>query len=196
MNLLAHQYFSAFQPEWMIGNFIADEVKGKQYLNFSKGISDGILMHRLIDSFTDSHFAVRECYTIIRSDLGKFSPVAVDIFFDHFLAKNFHQFHQLKLEYFAEKVYKILNEYQQSMPPISQQILRYMTEQNWLFSYSTIEGIGKTLNGLSRRSRYGSVLAGKEFLLVKFENDLEKNFKLLMNDLQTEVENYKSNLIF
>ena len=58
MNFLAHIFLSGNDEEVMIGNFIADAVKGRDYLGYSDGIVKGILLHRRIDAFTDSHVVV------------------------------------------------------------------------------------------------------------------------------------------
>ena len=81
MNFLAHIYLASPDEDWMIGNFIADSVKGKSHQNFPKRIADGILMHRFIDDFTDTHPVVKGCTALLRSDLKKFAPVALDVFF-------------------------------------------------------------------------------------------------------------------
>jgi len=59
MNFLGHFYLSQDDPELIVGNFIADYVKGKKYQDYPSGISKGIMMHRNIDHFTDSHHLVR-----------------------------------------------------------------------------------------------------------------------------------------
>ena len=51
MNFLAHIFLSGNDEEVMIGNFIADAVKGRDYLGYSDGIVKGILLHRRIDAF-------------------------------------------------------------------------------------------------------------------------------------------------
>ena len=56
MNYLAHIYLSGGDPEVTVGNFMADAVKGKDYQNYSEGIQRGIILHRAIDTFTDSPF--------------------------------------------------------------------------------------------------------------------------------------------
>ena len=55
MNFLGHFYLSQDDPELIVGNFIADHIKGKKYIDYPSGISKGIMMHRNIDHFTDSH---------------------------------------------------------------------------------------------------------------------------------------------
>ena len=55
MNFLAHLYLSGDDEEQIVGNFIADHVKGKAIESYSDGIRAGIMLHREIDVFTDSH---------------------------------------------------------------------------------------------------------------------------------------------
>ena len=42
MNYLAHIYLSNNKPPLQIGNFIADAVKGKNYLNYPQEMQEGI----------------------------------------------------------------------------------------------------------------------------------------------------------
>ena len=60
MNFLAHLYLSKNNKNILIGNFIADAVKGKKYKDYSKEIQTGILLHREIDNFTDNHTVVKQ----------------------------------------------------------------------------------------------------------------------------------------
>ncbi len=83
MNYLAHLYLSGKSEELLIGNFIADSVKGAEIDKFSTEIKAGIVMHRLIDTYTDSHPIVSESKIRLREKYKKYSGVVVDIFYDH-----------------------------------------------------------------------------------------------------------------
>jgi acyl carrier protein phosphodiesterase len=61
MNFLAHIYLSGSEHEILIGNFIADSIRGKQFDAYQNSIQQGILLHREIDEYTDSHPVVLEC---------------------------------------------------------------------------------------------------------------------------------------
>ena len=60
MNFLAHLYLSGSDPMVKVGNFIGDHVKGNAYQNYEIGIQQGILLHRKIDFFTDTHPLVKQ----------------------------------------------------------------------------------------------------------------------------------------
>ena len=84
MNYLAHVYLSGDDKHLAIGNFIADKVKGKQFLQYPQTIQNGILLHRKIDSFTDSHPLFKKNVTLLFPIHRHYSRVIVDLFFDHY----------------------------------------------------------------------------------------------------------------
>ena len=53
MNFLAHIYLSGNNNLIKIGNFMADGIRGRDYLNFPEQVKKGILLHRQIDTFTE-----------------------------------------------------------------------------------------------------------------------------------------------
>lgn len=55
MNYLAHALLSNNNKGLLIGNFIADHIRGNDFKNFPEEVIKGILLHRRIDTFTDSH---------------------------------------------------------------------------------------------------------------------------------------------
>ena len=84
MNFLAHIYLSGEDTPLMIGNFIGDFVKGNEYKNFPADIQNGVLLHREIDSYTDSHEIVLESKKRLREKYRHYSGVITDIFYDHY----------------------------------------------------------------------------------------------------------------
>ena len=105
MNFLAHLYLSKNNKNILIGNFIADAVKGKKYQNYSKEIQAGILLHREIDNYTDAHPVVRKSKQRLNKRYKHYDGVIIDILYDHFLAKNWHNYSDIPLDIYAENVY-------------------------------------------------------------------------------------------
>ncbi|NVK49164.1 MAG: DUF479 domain-containing protein, partial [Cyclobacteriaceae bacterium] len=85
MNFLAHAFLSFGHEKILVGNFIADFVKGKQIEKYEKQIQIGIQLHRAIDLFTDSHPLVKAAQSYLRPKFGHYSSVITDVFFDYFL---------------------------------------------------------------------------------------------------------------
>lgn len=111
MNFLAHLFLSGKPGELMVGNFIADSVKGSMLSDFSEGIQQGIKLHRAIDNFTDNHLVTLKSKERLRIHFGKYAPVVVDIFYDHFLAICWEKYADRSLRIYADEVYKFLGTY-------------------------------------------------------------------------------------
>ncbi|MGB3774600.1 MAG: DUF479 domain-containing protein, partial [Leeuwenhoekiella sp.] len=92
MNFLAHIYLSQYDEQVTIGNFIADGIKGSKYKQFPIPIQKGILLHRSIDAYTDAHHLVRKSTKRLHPHYHHYSGIIVDIFYDHFLAKNWSSY--------------------------------------------------------------------------------------------------------
>ncbi len=156
MNYLAHLYLSGSDPNLIIGNFIADSVKGKQIENFSEEIIKGIKLHRQIDMFTDSHPVLERGKEALRPKFRKYAGVVMDVFGDHFLAKNWHDYSKTDLREYAEHMYSFLHKHKELFPEKARYTLHYMSMQDWLTNYRHIEGVQRALSGLSRRTTFAS----------------------------------------
>src|SRR5436190_15818450 len=140
MNFLAHIYLSGNDHQLMIGNFIADFVKGNKKNDYPDRIRKGIELHRMIDDFTDHHQYTEESKKRLRPKYHKYSGVIVDLYYDHFLAKDFPDFSALSLKDFSERTYRVLKEHWEILPRGVHYFLPFMIERNWLLNYATIEG--------------------------------------------------------
>lgn len=176
LNYLAHLYLSQHSEELIIGNFIADAVKGNTYKNYSEGISKGILMHRNIDSFTDNNPITERSKIKLREKFQKFSGIIVDVYYDHFLAIKWENFSKLKLQDFANKIYALVEKNKNILPQESMYFSEYMIQNNILFNYSKIEGIEKVFRGMAHRSKYPSGMEDAAFFLKENYSDFEKDF--------------------
>lgn len=156
MNYLAHLHLSGKDPDVMLGNFIADGIRGKLYLNYPEAIQKGILMHRMIDQFTDNHPIVRQSKKRLFSSQGHYAPVVVDMMYDHFLAKNWSTFSPVPLERFAQEFYAHLNQNNDLLPDRILDLKPYLVQQNWLVNYATIDGLQRALTGMHRRANHQS----------------------------------------
>lgn len=156
MNFLAHLHLSGNDPNIMVGNFIGDFVKGKKVENYEPRIAKGILLHRAIDYFTDTHQIVAKSKGRLRDKYRHYSGVIVDIFYDHILASNWSQYHKESLEKFANEAYNLVLSYEEILPKKVLYMLPYMMKNNWLVSYASIDGISSVLLGMSRRTKYRS----------------------------------------
>lgn len=183
MNFLAHLYLSGNDEDLMIGNFIADAVKGKEIENCKSNITKGIQLHRAIDTFTDQHPDFRKSVSLIRSKQGKFSGVVMDIFFDHFLAKNWRKYHDIDLRNFTNDFHQTLEIRKTELPAKIKMMLPILISEDWLYQYQFIEGIQNVCEGMSRRTRFESNMALAHLDLLDNYEVLESNFNNFFLDI-------------
>jgi len=183
MNFLAHLYLANENCEIKIGNFIADAIKGSNFSHFKKEIQIGIVHHRAIDTFTDSHAVVKQSKRRLNQRYGHYKGVIIDILYDHFLAKNWLLYSHTPLAIYTENIYELLYDNFDVLPERTQYLLPYMKEQNWLFNYRTIEGISKILWGMNKRTKGISQMdLAKEDLIENYD-DFEEDFTLFFQEL-------------
>ena len=191
MNFLAHLYLSGTNPEIRVGNFIGDFVRGRNvYEQFIPNIALGIELHREIDGFTDSHPVVRESKIRLRPKYRHYAPVIVDVFYDHFLASLWSNYHPLPLEQYAKESYELLQKSSDQLPLRVQQLLPYMINGNWLVNYAQLEGINRALSGMAHRTPYESKMEEATFELKEYYADFEKEFLQFFPELKEMCEQF------
>lgn len=183
MNFLAHIYLSGDNKDITIGNFIADGIRGKDYKKFPKDIQTGILLHRHIDTFTDTHKIVRQSTKRLHKNYSHYSGVIVDILYDHFLAKNWKTYSDIPLAIYVDDFYSLLEDNFDVLPLRVQKMMPYMIANNWLLSYASIEGISKVLEGMNRRTQNRSKMNLAVNELEEFYEEFEAEFTLFFKEL-------------
>jgi len=194
MNYLAHIYLSGDNKELKIGNFIADSVKGKKYKKYAPRIQQGIILHRQIDTFTDSHPIVYKSKHRLFAKYSHYSSVIVDVLYDHFLAKNWADYHLTKLNIYIEEFYLLLKYNFERLPKRVQSFYPYMVSQNWLLSYAEVDGIENILQQMNHRVKGDIHL---HHSIKEFKEDyhlFEEEFTLFFEELIVFVEEEKSKL--
>ncbi|RFN57951.1 acyl carrier protein phosphodiesterase [Marixanthomonas ophiurae] len=183
MNFLAHIYLSSEDEGITIGNFIADGIKGKKYKKYPSNIQKGILLHREIDTFTDSHPTVRLSTARLHENYSHYSGVIVDILYDHFLAKNWSQYHKLPLDVYVENFYDLLRNNFAILPTRIQRMMPYMITDNWLLSYATVRGISTILDQMNVRTKGKSKMNFAVLELEQYYDEFEAEFTSFFDEL-------------
>ncbi|RCS28053.1 DUF479 domain-containing protein [Polaribacter sp. WD7] len=167
----------------MIGNFIADHVRGNQFSHFNDEIQQGILLHREIDTFTDAHEIVRKSKRRLHERYRHYDGVIIDIFFDYFLAKNWTTYSAIPLDIYTSSIYNLFQEKYDELPVKSQQFINYMIAYDILYNYQFEEGISKVLNGMNKRTKGKSQMHLAIEDLKNLSSTFEKDFTLFFKDL-------------
>ncbi len=197
MNFLAHLALSGENNDLMIGNFIADFVKGKKALEmYPVSIQKGIFLHRKIDNFTDTHYITHELSELLRPQALRYASVVIDILYDHFLAVHFEKFFGENVEDFAQRTYISLFENFKLLPERLQEMLPYMQKENWLVKYGDGEnknfyGLQRSLEGLQKRSSHTGNFLDCIGILQKNYTEFNDKSIVFLTDIQKFAEEQK-----
>ena len=174
MNYLAHMVCSSDSPQSMLGNFIADFVKGDVEGRFPREVIEGIRHHRKADLFTDSHAVFGESRRLITGSRRRYAGVIIDVLYDHFLTTSWDRYCSIRLDAFVGRVYKNLVSHQVAMPHPVLMVIEKMVREDWLRCYGTVEGVDRTFIRISGRLR-------RENTLGTAVEELERNYGLLQD---------------
>ncbi len=183
MNFLAHLYLSGQDPDLIVGNFIADMVKGRKINGYDPTVVRGIQLHRQIDGFTDAHPVFLQSKERLRKKYRLYAGVVVDMYYDHFLAKNWERYSALGLVGFVSNAYAILKNRQDMLPSRARVVLPYMIENNWLVNYADLDSLQRNFGGMARRTPYKSGMENAVDDLRKHYEQFEVEFSLFFPEL-------------
>mgnify|MGYP001544530707 CR=1 FL=1 len=190
MNFLGHLLVSGTDPMTIVGNFMADGVKGRDLSRYPEGLEKGIRMHRQIDSYTDGHPLTLQGRERLRAHCGKYAGVALDLFYDHAIAQRWEDLSDEPLKRFTRRMYNLLTAHIDLMPERAQRMLPFMVQNDWLGSYATMDGIGRALAGLSHRTPAGPLLAGAETVLEAHHLEFERECLLFIPQLRNHLNSF------
>ena len=194
MNFLAHIYLSGTNDLIKIGNFMGDGIRGKDYENFHLDIKIGVLLHREIDTFTDSHPIFRKSKRRFSEKYNHFSGIITDMIYDHFLAKNWNNYSETPLEEFSNNFYKSLELHYKELNEKTQNMLPYMTKKNWLYNYQFLDELQIILGQMDNRFKFDSNMKDSITELKKDYILLEEEFTIFFQELISFSENKRKEL--
>jgi acyl carrier protein phosphodiesterase len=152
MNFLAHIYLSGNHEKILVGNFMGDYVKGRNYINYPEEVKKGILLHRNIDYFTDVHPVTKLSKSHVAEYYGKYAGIVIDIFYDYLLASDWDKYCEVPLPQYVDNVFDLLKKYYDVLPQGIKIWFPNFIRNNWLIAYSTIPGIEMVLHRMSSRT--------------------------------------------
>ncbi|QKJ63663.1 ACP phosphodiesterase [Flavobacterium sp. M31R6] len=184
MNFLAHIYLSGDNDLIKIGNFMADGIRGKQFESYPSEIQKGIILHRFIDTYTDAHPVFRKSTKRLHENYHHYAGVIVDVFYDHFLAKNWSNYSDESLVDFTNRFYQSLRDNHDFLSERTKGMMPYMIEYNWLVSYQTVEGINRILTQMDSRTKNESKMRFSSAELIEFYTEFEHEFITFFEDVR------------
>lgn len=173
---------------------MADGIRGKDYENFAEKLKTGILLHRFIDSYTDSHPIFRQSTKKLHKNYSHYSGVLVDMFYDHFLAKNWVNYSDKPLNDYVQNFYVLLQKNYNILTDKIKYLLPYMVEGNWLYNYQFIDELEVILSQMDHRTKNKSKMRYATKDLQLHYHEFEKEFTLFFEEIRVAAQQKLSEL--
>jgi len=184
VNYLAHLYVSPPDEDAWLGSLLGDFVKGPLGDRYRGAVGTAIALHRRLDSFTDAHAAVQRSKSRVSRARRRYAAIMIDMFYDHFLARSWAEFHHEPLEAFSARVYRLLERRHAELPARLQAIAPRMAARDWLGAYAQAERVGRALDGIGTRLRRANRLHGAgEELLAEYAG-FEADFRAFLPEVK------------
>ena len=163
-----------------MGNYTGDFIKGKltpeSTAAWSAEYRVGVELHRFIDFFTDMHPTVLRAKRVLARSHPKVAGVALDIYYDYFLANHFSKYHEKDLAQFVQGSYALILRNRALIPEAMLPMAEAMIRHDWLLHYKTIPGIGRSFEGLANRFPFMAAIRGAEKELLRNQQVYEGSF--------------------
>ncbi len=177
MNYLAHLRLSPTDALSRAGSLLGDFRRGVLMADIPAALRPGVEHHLRLDAFTDNHEVFRISRQRLGPDLARYSGVLVDVFYDHFLARNWDRYGDGRsLRHFCDEVYGQLEPLSELLPAAMRRAMDLMQRHDWLGSYAEVEGIEEVLRRMAGRLRRSNPLATAAGLLTACYDKLEADF--------------------
>ena len=184
MNFLAHSYLT-FTDEQIVGQFLQDFIRNKDRFSFPQKIGEGITLHRAIDTFTDAHPEIHEAKKIFSPLVRLYAGAFVDVSFDYFLANSIGD---KALKAHSEKVYRVLRNHEELLPPNLLRMLDRMEKDNWLYNYRSDWGIEFSMKNVLNKAKYLNKNLAVFEVFLNHKPQLQYHFDHFFPDLVAEVQ--------
>lgn len=194
MNWLAHILLSKKDIEYQLGNFLADPLKGKVWEGASESVENGMLMHKSIDIFTDSHKIVSQSKSRLGSK-GYLKGVIIDILYDHYLASNWSDYSNISLSRFLNSFKSEGLVASKVFPDEPKHIVARLVESDRLAKYNEFEGFIEAIYRINDRlspriKAKDSALNYIEVVEHEYE-PLKEDFAEFLPELMTYFRNHE-----
>lgn len=187
MNYLAHLHIAKHTQTSLLGNFLGDFIKGNPAGKFNTQVEQGIRLHRFVDSYIDSHDLVRSIKPLFDEELRRFAPIALDMFWDHCLAKRWQHYNEESLQVFSLQAQWLIEteelQLKEPLPERFHKVAESMWKGNWFKHYTDINNIDFALQRIAMRRPRMAPLAKTFVTLVEHYEQLDDTFLLLYPDI-------------
>ncbi|WP_298447106.1 ACP phosphodiesterase [uncultured Marinobacter sp.] len=185
MNHLAHLFLAPDSPEARVGSMLGDFTRGLDIAALPDSVRLGVRHHLAVDSFTDRHSDVLASKRLFSARRRRFSGIALDVLYDHFLLRHWSEFTDTDQNAFISAVYEELKNNESLMTPDMATTTRHLVSHDWFGSYRDLDNIGYALDRVATRIRFQNSFAGIIEEIRPLHSELEERFLSFFPDLQS-----------
>lgn len=176
MNHFAHLFLARPTVESRVGNLLGDFARGLDVDSLAAPVRAGLINHRKVDAYTDSHPDVIACKRLFSPQRRRFAGVALDVLFDHYLLRHWKTFANTPRQAFIDSVYRDLEAGRHFMPLRMATTTVHMIDNDWFNAYTELENIGYALDRIAGRIRFRNSFAGIIEEISSHDAVLEEHF--------------------
>jgi len=183
LNHLAHFKVSFGDAGLITGGLLGDFVKGRLTAQYAPEIERGIRLHRAVDAFTDRHRITRQSARRFAPEYRRFAPIMLDIIFDHFLARQWRDWHDERLDEFADAVFDAIETQADALPAAARQTAQRMRANRSLEHSAEEVFIDRALCRIAARLSRENPLDQAFCEFKRLEGELMRDFALFFPEL-------------
>ncbi len=177
MNFLAHLHLATLANSSLLGNLLADFVRGNPQDEYAPEIVAGIMMHRRVDVMTDTQPLVKEARCYFSANYRRVAPITLDVLWDHFLARHWdYLMPDCTLHNFIQYAQNQILPYLQQTPPRFQTLNACLWPERWLERYAELPFVADVLQNMANRRPKLAALAGSFHDVKQHYQPLEQLF--------------------
>jgi len=186
MNFLAHAFLAGPLAADRIGGVIGDFVKGPLDPlppGLGVALAAGVMLHRRIDSFADTHPAFRRSRARVSAERRRVGGIMIDMFYDHFLALHWMRFSAQPLVDFTRQTYGLIDQHPDPLPASFRPVFERMAAHDWMAGYRDVANVALALDRMAEfRLRRPNPLAGAGEELQRDYAGFEADFAEFLPD--------------
>lgn len=183
MNFLAHILLSGSEPDIQVGGLLGDFIKGPLKGQYPTQVEQGIRLHRHLDAHMDELADMHDLLALFPKPWRRYAGIIIDITFDHFLARDWQNFHQQDLNNFCQTFYAHLKTHRDWLPENARYFCDRAPLIGWLENYTDADIIPDVLNKVGGRFRKPMPLADAWPIILQHQSDFEQGFTGIMMSL-------------
>ena len=190
MNFLAHCALGSEHPDYLVGGFLGDFIKGHVPTDLSERIRTGVRLHRRLDAYSAVQPDIKTSVARLPSSMRRVAPIFIDLVADHFLARHFESVHAEPLAVFSNRTYSTLASHCDQFPPPARRFFYFLREHDLFGRYVGVDAVERAFCRIGERLSLDGIVTPAMTSLRDNYGDFEADFLRYYPALQQHAEQW------